>query len=95
MTPIDKGASTSYQRRMRQVTVFLVEDEPLIRLTLVEMLEELGQRVVAEAGSIGDAHTLAETAMFDLAILDVNVDGRTIDPIADRSLACTSLDHPP
>jgi CheY-like chemotaxis protein len=68
---------------MRQASVLLVEDDTLIRLMLVEMLEELGQRVVAEAGSIEDAQTLAETATFDLAILDVNIGGHTIDPIAD------------
>jgi CheY-like chemotaxis protein len=68
---------------MRQATVFLVEDEPLIRIMLVDMLEELGHRVVAEANSIDEAQVLAETTTFDLAILDVNVGGRIVDPIAD------------
>lgn len=31
-------------------SVFLVEDETMIRMMLVEMLEELGQAVAAEAG---------------------------------------------
>lgn len=31
-------------------SVFLVEDETMIRMMLVEMLEELGHRAAAEAG---------------------------------------------
>jgi CheY-like chemotaxis protein len=68
---------------MRQAAILLVEDEALIRMMLVDMLEELRHRVVAEAGSIEDAQTLAESATFDLAILDINVRGRNIDPIAE------------
>ena len=68
---------------MRQAAILLVEDEALIRMMLVEMLEELGYRVEAEAGSIEDARVLAETATFDLAILDVNLRGRNIEPVAE------------
>jgi CheY-like chemotaxis protein len=68
---------------MQQLDILLVEDEALIRMMLVEMLEELQHRVVAEAGSIDDAQTVAATATFDLAILDINVRGRSIDPIAE------------
>jgi CheY-like chemotaxis protein len=67
---------------MRYARVFLVEDEALIRLMLIEMVEELGHRVVAEAGSIESALPLAETAAFDIAILDVNIGGYYIDEIA-------------
>jgi len=47
-------------------SAFLVEDEALIRMMIVEMLEELGHRVVAEAGSIEAAEPLARTSAFDL-----------------------------
>jgi CheY-like chemotaxis protein len=47
------------------------------------MLEELGYRVVAEAGEIGEAMKLAQTADFDIAILDVNVNGKVISPVAE------------
>jgi DNA-binding NtrC family response regulator len=39
--------------------------------------------VVAEAGNIQDAQVLAETAIFDLAILDINIAGSTIVPVAE------------
>jgi DNA-binding response OmpR family regulator len=68
---------------MQGSSVFLVEDEALIRMMIAEMLDELGHRVVAEAGSIAVAEPLARTAMFDLGILDINVGGFNISPIAE------------
>jgi DNA-binding NtrC family response regulator len=68
---------------MRQASIFLVEDEALIRMMLAEMVEELGHRVVAEVGNIQDAQVLAETAFFDLAILDINIAGSSIVPVAE------------
>src|SRR5258708_39391429 len=64
-------------------SVFLVEDEVMIRMMVADMLEELGYRVVAEAGEINEAIRLAQSAEFDLAILDVNVNGKVISPVAD------------
>jgi DNA-binding NtrC family response regulator len=62
--------------------VFLVEDEVMIRMMVAEMLEDLGYTVAAEAGEIRQAMKLAETADFDIAILDVNVNGKVISPVA-------------
>jgi CheY-like chemotaxis protein len=68
----------------------LVEDEALLRMMTAEMLEELGHRIVAEAGTISAAEPLARNAEFDLAVLDINVGGTNIAPIAqiiaDRGL---------
>jgi len=44
------------------------------------MIEELVHRVVAEAGYIQDAQVLAETAIFDLAMLDIA--GSSLVPVA-------------
>lgn len=68
---------------MAGVSIFLVEDEGLIRLMLVEMLEELGHRVIAEAGTIEAAEPLARTANFDLGVFDINIGGVLITPIAE------------
>jgi len=64
-------------------SVFLVEDEVMIRMMVADMLEELGFTVSAEAGEIGEAIRLAQTSYFDVAILDVNVNGKVISPVAD------------
>jgi CheY-like chemotaxis protein len=63
--------------------VFLVEDEVMIRMMVADMLEELGYTVAAEAGEIGEAIRLAQNTYFDLAILDVNVNGKVITPVAE------------
>jgi DNA-binding response OmpR family regulator len=64
-------------------SVFLVEDEVMIRMMVADMLEELGYKVAAEAGDIGEALRLAQSTEFDFAILDVNVNGKVISPVAD------------
>jgi CheY-like chemotaxis protein len=64
-------------------SVFLVEDEVMIRMMVADMLEELGYSVAAEAGEINEAIRLAQTTEFDLAILDVNVNGKVISPVAE------------
>jgi CheY-like chemotaxis protein len=64
-------------------SAFLVEDEAMIRMMIADMLEELGYSVAAEAGEISEAVRLAETTEFDFAILDVNINGKIISPVAD------------
>jgi CheY-like chemotaxis protein len=68
---------------MKGSLIFLVEDEALIRMMVAEMLEELGHRVIAEAGSILEAEPLARTSKFDLGIFDINVGGCNISPVAE------------
>src|ERR1700716_1621006 len=64
-------------------SVFLVEDEVMIRMMVADMLDELGYSVAAEAGEINEAIELAQSTEFDIAILDVNVNGKMISPVAE------------
>ena len=64
-------------------SVFLVEDEVMIRMMVADMLEELGYSIAAEAGEINEAIRLAQSTEFDIAILDVNVNGKVISPVAE------------
>jgi CheY-like chemotaxis protein len=68
---------------VKSASIFLVEDEALIRPMLADMMGELGHVVVGEASNIEIAQRLAETADFNLAILDINVAGCNIWPIAE------------
>jgi DNA-binding response OmpR family regulator len=79
------GARTDMMTATRppRGSVFLVEDEVMIRMMVADMLQELGYTIAAEAGEIGEAIRLAQTTYFDLAILDVNVNGKVISPVAD------------
>jgi len=63
--------------------LLVVEDEYLIRMLLEDMLADLGYDVAAAVGSIAEASEVAANGDFSAAILDVNVDGREIYPVAD------------
>ena len=63
--------------------VLVVEDEYLIRMLLEDMLDELGYSVAAAVGTISEARQFAASGEFNAAILDVNLDGEEIFPVAD------------
>jgi CheY-like chemotaxis protein len=63
--------------------VFIVEDEALILDTLQDMLEGLGCQVVESALRVDEALSKLVGLDFDVAVLDVNVAGTRIDPVAD------------
>ena len=63
--------------------VLVVEDEYLIRMLLEDMLDELGYDLAAGVGTISEASEVATTGDFHAAILDVNLDGQEIYPVAD------------
>jgi CheY-like chemotaxis protein len=52
-------------------------------MMVADMIEQLGHAVTAEAGDLGRATELAQTGLFDLAILDVNLNGKMSFPAAD------------
>jgi CheY-like chemotaxis protein len=63
--------------------VLVVEDEIMIRMLLEDMLEDLGFKVALSAGRIDEAIALARDGEFDVAILDVNLNGDLVYPVAD------------
>ena len=63
--------------------VLVVEDELMIRMLLEDMLGELGYTIAAQAARIDEALDAAKNAAFDVAILDVNLNGETIMPVAE------------
>ena len=63
--------------------VLVVEDELMIRMLLQDMLDDLGHTLAGEAGRIDEALTLAKQGEFDVAILDVNLNGQPISPVVE------------
>jgi CheY-like chemotaxis protein len=63
--------------------ILVVEDEYLIRMLLEDMLSDLGHTITAAVGTIAEAKELASNGDFDCAVLDVNLDGQEIFPVAD------------
>ncbi len=61
----------------------MVEDEYLIRMLLEDMLTDLGYRIAGAVGTIAEASNLASNADIQCAILDVNLAGQEIYPVAE------------
>ena len=66
-----------------RLRVFIVEDEVMIRMLLEDMLADLGYEVTASAGRVQEALPVARDGQFDIAILDVNLNGETVYPVAE------------
>ena len=63
--------------------IFLVEDEAIVALMVEDMLTELDATVVGPALTITTGLSLAKSEEIDAAVLDVNVRGERIDPVAE------------
>lgn len=60
----------------------VVEDEGPVALLVEDMLMELGCEVVASAAEVERACALARTATIDVALLDLNLAGKSALPVA-------------
>lgn len=67
--------------------ILVVEDEALIAVMVEDMLSEMGSAVVGPAATIEQAMALAHAEALDGAVLDVNVRGERIDPVAEALAA--------
>jgi CheY-like chemotaxis protein len=64
--------------------VLVVEDEPLIAMMIEDMLDDLGCTLVGSAANLQQALSIAEVETIDVALLDMNLNGTSSVPIADR-----------
>jgi CheY-like chemotaxis protein len=62
--------------------VLLVEDEMMVALLLETVLIDLGHQVVGPVARLERGLEVVEREAIDLAVLDVNIDGREVYPIA-------------
>lgn len=73
---------------LRGKRILVVEDEALIAVMVEDMLNEMGSVVVGPAATIEQALALARSDdPIDAAVLDVNVRGERIDPVAEALAA--------
>jgi CheY-like chemotaxis protein len=82
---ISLGAS-GVQRRVARglagLRVLVVEDESLIGMLAEDLLEQLGCRMVGLVSTLGRALELARSAEIDFALLDVDIGGEPVYPVA-------------
>lgn len=81
-----------YDQRERQtmtdtclagLRILLVEDEALVGMLLEDMLETFRCQVIGRAARLASARDLVQREGFDCAILDINVHGEPVYPVAD------------
>ncbi|OHB34139.1 MAG: response regulator [Phenylobacterium sp. RIFCSPHIGHO2_01_FULL_70_10] len=69
--------------KLQGLKVLVVEDEMMVSMLIEDMLGDLGCTVVGPASRIEEAFELAKSAEIDCAVLDVNLGGQPIFPLAD------------
>jgi CheY-like chemotaxis protein len=81
--------SESASQRPEVRRLLIVEDEYLIATDLAYSLEGLGINVVGPAASVEEALEIVDTtgAQIDAALLDINVRGQPVYPVADALAA--------
>jgi len=67
--------------------ILVVEDEMIVSLLIEEVLTEQRCDVIGPFGHVADALRAAQTEVIDFALLDVNVDGEMIYPVAEALVA--------
>ena len=73
----------SETRSFAGLRVLVVEDEMMVSMLIEDMLTDLGCTVVGPASRLDEAIELAKENGLDCAVLDVNLGGQPIFPLAD------------
>ena|SRR5580765_5271309 len=63
--------------------VLVVEDEMMVSMLIEDMLSDMGCVVVGPASRLDEAIELMKVSELDCAVLDVNLGGQPIFPLAD------------
>jgi len=76
------GLPTGHGLRLTAPRVLVVEDEMTIAMLIEDMVNELAYEVAAVVPRLEDAMRLLDSDSFDLAMLDVHLNGKTVFPFA-------------
>jgi PAS domain S-box-containing protein len=85
--PAGEGKSQLPLRLDTGNRILLVEDEVLVAMMMRDMLSEIGFAVVGPFNRLGDAMVAVVHEDIDAAIIDVNVGGEFVYPVADVLVA--------
>lgn len=69
--------------KLAGLRILVVEDEAPIALQLEDMLTELNAAVVGPASRVGQALQFLEDQPVDAAVLDLNIAGELVYPVAE------------
>src|SRR5215469_18638375 len=74
----------SAKHLLEGLSVLVVEGEAIISFLMEDMLGELGATEVRQAANVAAALARIAEKMPDLAVLDVNLGGERVYPVAER-----------
>ncbi len=77
------GSRDEAEQASARTCVLLVEDEALVGMMLRDVLTGLGVSVIGPVGKAADAVAVAQDCDIEAAILDVNLGGELVYPVAD------------
>ena len=80
-TPPEAGVTMPGNR------VMIVEDEPLVAMAMSELMAELGMTVIGPFGNVGQAIAALKDNSVSAALIDINLAGELVYPLADRLMA--------
>jgi DNA-binding response OmpR family regulator len=84
-------SSLGRRAKLKNKRVLVVEDEALVSMLVEDELRDAGAEVLGPAASLGEALRLVEAVAadggMDAAVLDVNLNGRHVAPVADKLAA--------
>jgi CheY-like chemotaxis protein len=79
----DDGANAANAASLLGKRVLLVEDEPLVAMMMSQLLKDYGAEVIGPLSNLDDAPSILSYAL-DAAVLDVNLEGELVYPLADQ-----------
>jgi len=83
--PIEQQDRTAAERTRPAGRVLVVEDETLIAMELCKDLNQRGWEIIGPASTVEEALQLIDEAQLpDAAVLDVNLRGQPVFPLAER-----------
>lgn len=81
--PEDSGGRHG-ERPGTQQRVLLVEDEALLSIVLAADLEDAGYEILGPCATVAAAMAAVQSETFDGAILDINLKGQVVYPVAEE-----------
>lgn len=87
---IDPQDHSTFQHpaRLHRPRILIVEDEALVAMLAEDVLRDAGAEIVGVSGTVLEALHLIEQVTsdggLDGAVLDINLDGQPVTPVADR-----------
>jgi len=83
-TDIDPGIGVPPSLRLASPRILVVEDEMTVAMLIEDMVNELSYEISAVVPRLEDAMRLLDSDDFDVAMLDVHLNGKTVFPFAEE-----------